>query len=244
MNKKILIISLILFIPILVFTGCTDKTNQNVNGNQEVANNVEQTEPEKKLPEPTNDISPTAKYEIEFIASWSSQSHPNYYPSSAHFSPFVAYSHNALPSAQIFSKDSTPTPGVEEMSESGAPAILIAEIQKLIDSNLAYSQTRGARIDSPGNDISNLTLHKDYSNITFVSMLAPSPDWFVAGSTNLIKNNKWLDRIELNLITYDSGGDSGQLLTSSDIDTNPKETITVFDNYLQNLGKIVITKIK
>ena len=74
-------------------------------------------------------------------------------------------------------------------------------------------------------------------------MLASSPDWFVAASTNLIENEKWKDKIELKLITYDSGGDDGQELTSKDKDSDPKQNITIFNDNLQKLGKIILTKI-
>mgnify|MGYP000545465246 CR=1 FL=1 len=128
----------------------------------------------------------------------------------------------------MMQKGETPTPGVEEMSESGKTAILIKEIQNIIDSNFALNQTKGKRIDSPGIDSNELNFSQDFSYITFVSMLAPSPDWFVAASTNLIENEKWKDKIELKLITYDSGGDDGQELTSKDKDSDPKQNITIF----------------
>jgi hypothetical protein len=188
--------------------------------------------------------SQTAKYKIEFIADWRASTHPGYYPSGAHFSPFIAYSHNESKEAMIFTEGEIPSAGVEEMSETGATGILIKEIQSIIDSNFAYKQTKGKRIDSPGNDSSELNFSQDYSHVTFVSMLAPSPDWFVAGSISLFEDGQWLEKSEVELITYDSGGDDGEELTSKDQDSSPKQAVAIFNENLQNLGKIILIKVE
>jgi hypothetical protein len=232
-KRKALASILTTLVITLVFSGCTSSSTTEVPENKEP---VEKTEQKEKA-------SKTAKYKIEFIAEWSSSTHPNHYPSGAHFSPFIAYSHDNSKGAKIFSLGETPTPGVEEMSETGATDILIREIGDLIDSGFVYKQTKGSVFDSPGINSSELEISKDYSYVTFVSMLAPSPDWFVYGSTKLFKNNKWVEKVEIKLTTYDSGGDSGQELTSEDQDSNPKEPVTIFDDTLQNLGKLILTRI-
>lgn len=188
--------------------------------------------------------SKTAKYKIEFIADWSGKTHPDFYSKNAHFSPFVAYSHNNSDQAKIFVEGGLATAGVEDMAETGATGILVKEIENIIKSNNAYEQTRGKRIDSPDRDFSELKFSQDYSNVTFVSMLAPSPDWFVAGSTNLFENGDWKDRVEIDLITFDAGTDDGVELTSVDKDSDPKQPIKVFNDNLQKLGKVVLTKIE
>ena len=194
---------------VLILAGCS-LASTNIQETQKPVEKSNQTPPVSETqPEIMEETSQTAKYKIEFIAEWSSKTHSDFNPLEAHFSPFVAYSHNGSNEAAIFSLGKIPTAGVEEMSESGDPNILINEIRNKINSGLAYAQTKGSRIDSPGNDISELNFSQEYSFITFVSMLAPSPDWFVAGSVNLLEGNKWIERIEINLKTYDSGGDSG-----------------------------------
>ena len=191
------------------------------------------------------DIVPASvTYEIEFVADWSEKTHPKDYPSGAHFSPFVAYSHNDLVDSLIFITGQKPTPGIEQIAERGSTTTLNQEIDKLISSNLAFKRTGGKLINSPGTVTSELEFTKDYSHMTFVSMIAPSPDWFVSQTINTLKDGKWIDNIELTLITYDAGSDSGMTLTSQDIDTQPKEPITVFSDNLQRLGKLILTKIR
>ena len=183
-------------------------------------------------------------YKVEFVAEWSEKTHPGNYPGSAHFSPFVAYSHKDSADALIFSKGLTPSPGIEQMAETGGTSKLIQEIDELIKLELVFKQTRGGVFDSPGIDTAELELTEDYSLVTFVSMLAPSPDWFVAQTTDLMQGKEWIDKIELELITYDAGSDSGETLSAQNIDTSPKEPVTVFSDYLQSLGKLVLTRIK
>lgn len=192
---------------------------------------------------PLSPTSETATYQIEFHAAWSKETHPNNYVESAHFSPFVAYSHANSKGAFIFEVGENPSPGIEEMAETGNTSPLNSEIDNLINIGAAFNKAQGKRIDSPGANSSTLKLSTTYSAITFVSMLAPSPDWFVSQTATLIQDGTWQDRIELQLITYDAGGDSGDTFTATDNDTSPKELITKFPAHLQNLGTIVITRI-
>lgn len=185
-----------------------------------------------------------ATYKVDFIAQWSQQTHPDYYPKGAHFSPFVVYSHNNSAGARIFEEGQEASPGMEEMAETGKTLKLNQEIDQIIFSKDALEKTQGTVFNSPGSNSSDLKLDKNHGYVTFVSMLAPSPDWFVAQTTNLIQNGEWLETIELNLVTYDAGSDSGETLTAKDIDTDPKEPITIFSENLQGLGKIILTKIE
>lgn len=196
---------------------------------------------EKRL---EDSISETTSYQIEFIADWSTKSHPGNYPENAHFSPFVAYAHNNTEQSLVFRVGQSASPGVEQMAESGETKILNAEIDNLISKGLVFEKTQAESFDSPGRIGSNLEVHKDFSFIIFVSMVAPSPDWFVAQSTNLIEDGKWAEKIELDLITYDAGSDSGADFTSDDLDTQPKEPTKIYPEKLQHLGRIILTQIE
>ena len=195
---------------------------------------------------PTDTTPPTISitYKVDFIADWSGKTHPNDYQNGAHFSPFVAYSHDDSGDSLIFIKGQEPTPGIEQMAETGGTTTLNQEIDKLISSKLAFKKTRGSLFNSPGTDSSELEFTEDYSHVTFVSMIAPSPDWFIAQTTDLLKDEDWIEEVELELITYDAGSDSGETFTAQDIDTQPKDPITVFSDNLQCLGKLKLTRIR
>jgi hypothetical protein len=261
--KKIIISIVLIIVLLVVFYLFSLESGQVIddinkqNNNQEIINIIkEEIKNDDKRPEDNikkdggedevvvkDLIENLASYKVDFIARWSSKTHPNSYPVGAHFSPFVVYSHGNLPDAKIFSLGGIATLGVEDMAETGATVKLNNEIDKIIVNNLAYKKTQGQVFNSPGTSISQLELSKNYSYITFVSMLAPSPDWFVSVSDNLIKDGNWVDRLELELTTYDAGSDSGERLTSENKDIIPKETIKIFGNNLQGLGKIILTRI-
>lgn len=185
----------------------------------------------------------TATYKVEFIATWSSNTHPGNYPSGAHFSPFVAYSHNGQENAQIFTSGGIATPGFEIMAETGGTVLLNEEVDQLIASDRAWEKVQGGVFNSPGSSERELTFTMNYNHFTFVSMIAPSPDWFVTQSGSLLQDGEWVERLELEVMSYDSGTDSGEAFTSADIDTNPKQAITKLEQELQGLGKIVLTRI-
>jgi hypothetical protein len=182
-------------------------------------------------------------YIIKFEATWSSDSHPDDYVSSAHFSPFVVYSYNGTDQGRIFTVDMISSPGIEEMAETGATGILEDEIGQIIEANNALSYIKAARIDSPGQTEVSLNFTQEFSWFIFVSMIAPSPDWFVAGEADLFIEGEWVDRVVLDVISFDSGTDSGDTLTAVNSDTNPKQPISRFSDSLQKLGIITITKI-
>lgn len=238
--KKVIISSLAMIVFAFVLSGCSSSPTSAPQPSLNDRETESQKDTSTSSPEQP---SQSAKYKIEFVANWSQDTHPDNYPEGAHFSPFIAYSHNNSAEANIFTVGKIPTPGVEEMSETGATEILTNETQSIIDAGNALAQAKGERIDSPGKDTGELELSQTHSYFTFVSMLAPSPDWFVAESVNLFKDNQWVEKTEIDLITYDAGGDNGESLNSPDQDSNPKQPIKVFDENLQNLGKVTLTKI-
>ena len=121
--------------------------------------------------------------------------------------------------------------------------ILIEEINQTIEENNALSYVKAVSFNSPGQTEAMLNFSQEFSQFIFVSMIAPSPDWFVFEEADLFIEGRWVDQIVLDVISFDSGTDSGESLTSANSDTDPKEPISRFDEYLQKLGIITVTKI-
>jgi spondin-1 len=63
--------------------------------------------------------------------------------------------------------------------------------------------------------------------VSLVSMIYPSPDWFVgvSGLELCLSNGSWVEQKILNLYPYDAGTDSGPTYISPDQPTIPKEAI-------------------
>jgi hypothetical protein len=187
-------------------------------------------------------VDETAIYTIKFEAAWSSETHPGYYEPSAHFSPFVIYSYNGADEGRIYILDSQASPGMEDMAETGATGKLIEEIEQFIEGNYALAYTKAKVFDSPGQVEGVLEFTPEFSQFIFVTMIAPSPDWFVAAEGDVFVDGQWIEELVLEVISYDAGTDSGETLTAANSDTDPKEPVTVFDDYLQGLGTLTVTR--
>jgi len=173
----------------------------------------------------------TANYLVTFTSTWSSVTHPQDFPQSPHFSGLIGAVHNDKVS--LWKESGFASPGIKQMAETGAVTLLSEEISDMIIDGTVYVRLSGGGIStSPGTASLRLTAHRDYNRVTLVSMLAPSPDWFV-GTTglSLFENNDWLIEKEVVLYAYDAGTDSGETYTAENQPSNSVEKIKMIDGY-------------
>ena len=190
-----------------------------------------------------------ATYKITFNSSWSAITHPDNFPASPHFSGLIGATHNEH---DVYWKENElATAGIEAMAETGSKVILSTEINNKIASGNSDVLISEAGIGvSPGSVSFNLVLKAEFSRITLVSMLAPSPDWFVGVSgLNLLDNGEWLKSKTVKLYVYDAGTDDGTTYTAIDSDTNPKQTIQqiksspfLVDGKVTEIGEFIFEK--
>ncbi len=168
----------------------------------------------------------SALYRIEFEATWSDSTHPNEFPANAHFSPLIGGVHND--SVSFWELGDTASPGMEDMAETGRTRTLADEIRAEMPKHaLAVIEGRGTR--SPGSvTIDTVVVNMDHPLVTLVTMIAPSPDWFVGvtGRSLLDEDGEWVDELEVFLYPLDAGTDSGNTYTSPNQNTSPKEPIS------------------
>ena len=184
-----------------------------------------------------------AQYRVTFEADWSANTHPENFPSDPHFSGLIGATHNN--EAHLWQMGEIATPGIALMAETGSKSILNTEINALINNNLVQNLLSGEGIsDSPGTVNLNFELSQEYPLVSLVSMIAPSPDWFIGvNSLNMRQNNQWREQFNVELKAYDAGSDSGSNYTSANTPTNPpdpiSEIITSPFNNNQILGRFV-----
>lgn len=174
----------------------------------------------------TLSLAPIAVYQVTFTSSWSQQTHPYEYPiGSSHFSGLIGATHNAL--VNFWQSGEIATNGIENMAESGSKSLLITEINFQIDNgNAQHLLSAGGIGSSPGEVMFTFEISQQHPFVTLVSMIAPSPDWFVGVSKlSLIANGQWLEHLVVPLFAYDAGTDSGTRYTSPNSDTQPKASI-------------------
>lgn len=181
------------------------------------------------VPTPTPVAGPSeavVRYRVTFGATWTAASHPTDFPPNPHFSPLIGGTHSE---AVVFWEIGSPaSTGIEAMSEEGATSPLDAEIQAAIAAGAAEGLIQGGGVDpSPGMTSVEFQISRDFPLVTLVSMIAPSPDWFVGvRGLSLIENGDWVSEKTMQLAPYDAGTDSGTTFRSRNANTVPPEPIT------------------
>ena len=94
--------------------------------------------------------------------------------------------------------------------------------------NFVYKPYKGEGEPKAVDEVSMDIMVKDmYSMVSLISMIAPSPDWFVGvDSENLCADGKWRDKVEKNLLPWDAGTESGTQFKLDNPETNPRDFIT------------------
>jgi len=169
--------------------------------------------------------SDTARYELTFVATWSAETHPTNFPAGAHWSGLIGMTHNE--NASIYMDGGLASLGIKSMAETGSKVNLTTEINQMVSDGNALFLVSGPGINpSPGSAKVEIVVEKKFPLISVTTMIAPSPDWYVAISgINLLENELWIDEIEVGSTAYDAGTDSGLTFTSANLVTDPPVNI-------------------
>ncbi len=201
---------------------------------------------------PTMPAAPeTARYRVTFEASWSVATHPVDLPGSAHFSRLVGGNHNE--SVVFWREGDLASQGIREMAEFGRTNPLDREITAAIGAGSAEILSIGPPVDkSPATVTMDIVVSQRFPLYTLVSMIAPSPDWFVGvAGLRLFENGQWIAERRVDLDPWDAGTDSGLSFFSPDQVTTPLAPITRIvtaplspNGRVTPLGRFVFTRIE
>jgi Spondin_N len=171
-------------------------------------------------PTPTN-----VRYRVTFEGLWSQQTHPQDYPGNPHFSPLVGATHHA--GVRFWYDGGIASDGIKRMAEQGFTSPLDAHINDAIAAGTARTLIRGGGIAlSPASTAVEFEAAQSHPLLTLVSMVAPSPDWFVGVSAlPLFDTGRWVDRLTLDLRPWDAGTDGGRSYESPDAPLDPRQPI-------------------
>jgi len=138
------------------------------------------------------------------------------FPSNPHFSGLIGATHRA--GIRFWNPGAIATNGIEVMAELGSKTPLDVGIGRAIENGNAENLLSGDGIArSPGNVALAFDISVEFPFVTLVSMVAPSPDWFVGVSEmSLFENGDWADEIVVELQPYDAGTDSGNTYSAPD----------------------------
>ena len=166
-----------------------------------------------------------ATYRVTFVGEWSSQSHPVDFPGGAHFTSLVGHTHNEQ--GFIWQPGEFATPGIKNMAETGSIFSLRNEITALRNQGHSETYLIGPDAGASGMASIDFDISLSHSLVSIVTMIAPSPDWFVGiHGIDLLDNQFWVADAMYELLPYDSGTDSGTTFTSPNQATTPPEAIS------------------
>jgi hypothetical protein len=176
-------------------------------------------------PTPTPPPAPqTARYRVTFDQTWSAATHA--VPANPHFSGLIGGTHDAR--ARFWQPGGLASEGIRLMAERGRQSPLDLEVDAARQAGTAEHVLAGGRppSGSPATDQLEFQISQRYPLVTLVSMVAPSPDWFVGvDSLPLFENGQWVEERTVLLVPWDAGTDSGRDFDSRDRATSPPEPI-------------------
>ncbi len=182
-----------------------------------------------------------ATYRLTFESTWSAATHPTDFPPNPHFSGLIGGTHDA--SVSFWNEGQIASDGIESMAETGSKTLLQSEMDAAITGSTAEFVISGGGIGvSPGSVSVTFDVTTSYPLVTVVSMVAPSPDWFVGVSgLNLMDGGVWSQQVNVPLMVYDAGSDSGTSYTSPNDDTDPPENVTALTTSPFDMNNILGT---
>ncbi len=174
----------------------------------------------------------SAIYEIKFTSVWNSGDH-GALPGGAHWSNLVGANHKNA--NEFLEMGMMASAGIENVAELGSNSVFINEINNGMAEHLinvtSLSNSATGSVTLPQYEFDG-----DYPYLTLASMIAPSPDWFIAiNSLNLREGGNWNEgdinnEINIDLFPYDAGTENGNTYTLSNPPTNPQGNITSLVN--------------
>ena len=183
--------------------------------------------PDTEAPVEATDAPPTAAdtatYRVTLAVNWVAATHPTTLPGNAHFSDPVIAVHGAP--GTLFAVGQPASAGIEEMAEVGRTGTLLDELSTAASLTSADS-TNGIDAPATAERSFDITVTQDAPLVSLVTMLAPSPDWFVGiADQNTFVDGQWIDAVTVEFGNYDAGTDSGSGFSSDNADTSPKEPV-------------------
>jgi len=176
-----------------------------------------------------------AVYEVEIVNTWSTATHPGAFPEGAHFSWFGGAVHSA--GVSFWEVGELASPGMKRMAETGATDVLVeTEVQAALDAGTALVAVEHRHWFCPPETMSSscgsLTFEIEateaYPLVTLVSMLGPTPDWFVGVSgLSLRDGGAWAEEIVIDLRPYDGGTRDNNAFALFGPLTTPPDPITL-----------------
>ena len=165
-----------------------------------------------------------ATYEVTFQGNWTTASTPDGVVAGAHFTTLIGAVHDD--GVTFWRPGGRASPGVENVAELGVTSRFESEIRASPHAAAVIEQSveRGGT----GSASFSIDVTGDHPLVTLLSMIGPSPDWFVGihGLSLLDGPDQWVPRVEVDLFPYDAGTEEGDEFSLDNPPTDPQGVIT------------------
>lgn len=177
-------------------------------------------------PQPQPDPQPvvlTQTYKITIDNNWNRRDHLSV-PGNAHFSPFVAVSHNS--DYDLVTMGGLTSAELEPVAELGQTQLIEPHISDAQQAGSVLDQTvtQNQFILQEATQTFEVTVSEDHPFLSLVSMIAPSPDWVVAVSNLKLYNKEqgfFTGVTRQPLYALDAGTEGGDVAGNFSINNNP-----------------------
>lgn len=147
-------------------------------------------------------------------------------PGGAHVTTIIGMVHSK--DTFLWKENIYATLGLEDVAEMGNTTKMNAELDVIISALKAGSKFQLPAPPINGSSEVTLKLSTAYPNVSFASMIAPTPDWFLGISNiSLVKDNRWLDSLILPVRVYDAGTEQGNVFSLNNPATIPQEVVNI-----------------
>ncbi|WOD42529.1 spondin domain-containing protein [Hwangdonia lutea] len=153
-------------------------------------------------------------------------------PSNAHWSPLAIATHKTVNS--ILEMGVVASAGIELIAEEGNNSTFQNEVTANPDAD-KFEIGSGLNA-AQGTITKNIQVSSNYPFVSLASMIAPSPDWFIAVNSENLRsgnntvNNGWKASFTLDVYPYDAGTEDGNTYSGSNSASNPIGVITSLSN--------------
>ena len=163
-------------------------------------------------------------YTVTFQGNWTTASTPGGVVAGAHFTTLIGALHNDM--VTFWESGGTATAGVENVAELGSTGTFKSEINA--DSNAVTVIEQSVSGGGTGSATFDITVTDTHPEVTLLSMIGPSPDWFVgiSGRSLLNAQDEWTSTLEIDLFPYDAGTEDGTEFSLNNQATSPQGVIS------------------
>jgi len=167
-----------------------------------------------------------ASYRVTLTTTWTPTDFSTNFPAGAHFTTLIGGTHSDQ--VIFWEPGQNASLGIERVAEDGAMVSLSAEFDAAKADGKAEFIIASGSVSTAGTTVLEFDINKLLPLVTLVSMVAPSPDWFIGvHDVSLFDDAKgdWKQAVVVDLAVYDAGTEDGQAFSRSNAATSPVQPI-------------------